>query len=64
MTKAEKRQLLFTALNQVGGFARLSADIDCAVAHLVAYAAGIVEVPDGVVASLERIMTSAKKAPR
>ena len=64
MNMAEKRELLLAALKHVGGFAALSACIDCAVAHLVIYAAGITEVPEGIVASLQRVLASPKKAPR
>ena len=58
MNKPEKRERLFRALERSGGFAALSARIDCAVANLVVYAAGLVEVPSGVLTALRRVLDS------
>ena len=58
MDKTQKRDLLLKALRHAGGFTSLSARIDCAVPNLVAYAAGIVEVPDGILTSVRRELKS------
>lgn len=56
MDKTEKRDLLMTALKRVGGFGNLSARVDCAIPNLVAYAAGAVEIPEGLLASIRKVL--------